>query len=157
MGIFKKLFGIKDISQPSEPIFPGESFSILKLTFPDGWGLATVNKAYDNYPNKSLYPWHVLVEIEVMDKNENGHPTGSEAEKLNKIEEDIEKILKQSQTVHFVARIIRNGFRDLLYYIDEPRLKQSDISAFCDNIMKERGINFTMREDPEWKLVGFIK
>ena len=85
------------------------------------------------------------------------HPTGTEAEKLNKIEEDIEKILKQSQTVHFVARIIRNGFRDLLYYIDQPKLKQSDVNAFCDNIMKERGINFTMQEDPTWKAVGFIK
>jgi hypothetical protein len=157
MGIFNKLFGGKSVSQPSDPIFPGESFSILKLNFPDGWGLATVNKAYDNYPNKSLYPWHVLIELEVVDKNENGHPTGSEAEKLNKIEEDIGKVLKQSQTVHFVARIIRNGFRDLLYYIDQPRLKQSDVDAFCDNIMKERGINFTMHEDPTWKAVGFIK
>ena len=157
MGIFKKLFGNKEISQPSEPIFPGESFSILKLTFPDGWGLATVNKAYDNYPNKSFYPWHVLIEIEVTDKNENGHPTGTEAEKLNKIEQDIEKILKQRQTVHFVARIIRNGFRDLIYYIDQPNLKQNDVNVFCDNIMKERGINFTMQEDPTWKAVGFIK
>jgi len=157
MGIFKKLFGGTSASQPSGPIFPGESFSILKLNFPDGWGLATVNKAYDNYPNKSLYPWHVFIEIEVIDKNENGHPTSSEAEKLNKIEEDIEKLLKQNQTVHFVARIIRNGFRELLYYIDQPRLKQSDVSTFCDNVMKERRINFSIREDAEWKSVGFIK
>jgi len=157
MGLFKKLFGSTSASQPSEPIFPGESFSIVKLNFTDGWGLATVNNAYDNYPNKYLYPWHVLIEIEVIDKNENGHPTDSEAEKLNKIEEDIEKMLKLSQTVHFVARIIRNGFRDLLYYIDQPKLKQSVVNAFCDNIMKERGINFTMQEDPTWKSVGFIK
>ena len=157
MGIFKRLFESKSGSQPMEPIFPGENFSILKLNFTDGWGLATVNKAYDNYPNKALYPWHVLIEVEVIDKNENGHPTSSEAEKLNKIEEDIEKLLKQSQTVHFVGRVIRNGFRDLLYYIDQPRLSQHEVSAFCDNIMKERGINLTMQEDPAWKSVGFIK
>ncbi len=157
MGIFKKLFGDKDDSRPSKQIFPGENFSIFKLDFPDGWGLATVNKAYDNYPNKSLYPWHVLIELEVIDKNENGHPTAADAEKLNLIEERIEELLNQSQTVHFVARIIRNGYRDLLYYIDQPRLKQDDITTFCDNIMKERGINFTMDEDPTWKNVGFIK
>ena len=157
MGIFKKLFGDKDDSRRSKSIYPGESFSILKLDFPDGWGLATVNKAYNNYPNKSLYPWHVLIELEVIDKNENGHPTAADAEKLNLIEERIEELLKQSQTVHFVARIIRNGYRDLLYYIDQPRLKQEDLSAFCDNIMKERGINFTMDKDPTWKNVGFIK
>jgi len=157
MALFRKMFGSKPALQPSEPVFPGESFSILKLNFPDGWGLATVNKAYDRYPNKLLFPWHVLVEIEVVDKNENGHPTAAEAEKINKIEESVEKMLNQTQTVHFVARIVRNGFRDLLYYIDQPKLKQHDVNAFCDNIMKERGINFGMREDPEWKLVSFIE
>jgi hypothetical protein len=157
MGILKKLFGGTSVSQPLEPVFPGESFSILKLDYSDGWGLATVNNAYDNYPNKSFYPWHVLIEIEVIDQNQNGHPTITEAEKLNNIEKDIENLMKQSQTVHFVARIIKNGFRELLYYIDQPRLKQGDLNAFCDNIMKERGINFTMQEDPLWKLVDFIK
>ena len=66
-------------SQPVDPIFPGESFSILKLNVPDGLAFATVNKAYDNYKNKSFYPWLAGVEIQVIDSNENGHPTDSES------------------------------------------------------------------------------
>jgi hypothetical protein len=97
------------------------------------------------------------VELEIIDKNENGHPTNEDAAKLNGIEEEVNKFLKQSQIVHFVTRVTRNGFRDLLYYIDESNLKQEMVNTFCDNIMKERGINFSIQKDPTWKAVGFIK
>jgi Family of unknown function (DUF695) len=157
MGIFKKLFGIKHILKPPTPIFPAQTFTIFKLTFPDGWGLATVNKAYDNYPNKHLYPWQILIEIEVIDQNVNGHPTDSEASKLNIIAEELENLLKQSQTVHLVARIMRRGFRDLIYYIDQPNFKQNDLNAFCIKIRKERQITFSVHEDPSWKSIAFIK
>jgi hypothetical protein len=157
MSFLKNLFGQKGEPMPSEPIFPGESFTIFKLDFPDGWGLASANKADDNYPNKSFYGWHVLVELEVIDKNENGHPIDSEGAKLNAIEDKVDAFLKKNQTVHFVARVTRNGFRDLLYYIDKPAINQQQLAFFCDEIMKERGINFSIQKDPEWKAVGFIK
>ena len=157
MSFLKNVFGRKEGATPSEPIFPGESFTLFKLNFPDGWGLATVNKAYDNYPNKSYYGWHVIVELEVIDKNGNGHPVDSEALKLNQIEEEINTFLKKTQTVHFVGRVTRNGFRDLLFYIDKPTINQQQLSDFCDPIMKERGINFGIQIDPKWKGVGFIK
>jgi hypothetical protein len=157
MTFLKNLFSRKSEGKPVEPIFPGESFTIFKLNFPDGWGLATANKAYDNYANKSFYAWHVLVELEVIVKNENGHPIDEEALKLNELEEKVNAFLKQSQTVHFVARITRNGFRDLLFYIDKPTITQQQLSAFCDEVMNERGINLGIQEDPKWKAVGFIK
>jgi Family of unknown function (DUF695) len=157
MSFLKNVFGRKGEPMPSEPIFPGESFTIFKLDFPDGWGLASANKAYDNYPNKSFYGWHVLIELEVIDKNENGHPIDSEAAKLNAIEDKVDAFLKKNQTAHFVARVTRNGFRDLLYYIDKPAINQQQLAFFCDEVMKERAINLTIQKDPEWKAVGFIK
>ena len=159
MNIFRNLFGQKNQSnQPSDPIFPGESFSISKVTFPDGWGLATFNTKYDNYPNKLFFPWHVLIELEIVEKNDNGHPVDTEAEKLAKLEEDILTFLKSKHTVHFLGRVTRNGFRDLLYYIDKPNFIQDEVNTFCDNVMKERPINFGMENDPKWSAVsGFIK
>jgi len=159
MNFLKKLFGHSDKNdKPSEPIFPGESFSISKLTLPDGLGLATFNNKYNNYPNKQFFSWHVLVELEIMDKNDNGHPTDTDAEKLVKLEDEILGFLNQKHTVHFLGRVTRNGFRDLLYYIDTPRFEQTEVNSFCDNVMKERGINFGMEKDPKWTAVsGFIK
>ncbi len=143
---------------PAEPVFPGESFCIYKMDFPDGWGLATINSKYDQYPNKAFFPWHVLVELEIIDKNDNGHPVDTDAEKLAKLEEDILKFLQQKHTVHFLGRVTRNGFRDLLYYVDQPKFEQAEVNAFCDNIMKERAINFGMEKDRDWTAVSaFIK
>jgi hypothetical protein len=159
MKFIKKLFGQRTmIDEPIEPVFPGESFSIYKMDFPDGWGLATFNNKYNDYPNKAIFPWHVLVELEIVDKNDNGHPVDTDAEKLAAIEAEILEFLKQKHTVHFLGRVTRNGFRDLLYYVDMPRFKQAEVNAFCDNIMKERGINFRIKKDPNWTAVsGFIK
>jgi hypothetical protein len=159
MGIFNKLFGKKNQNdQPKEPIFPGESFSISKITMEDGWGLATFNKKYDGYLNKSFYPWHILVELDIIDKNDNGHPVDAEAEKLNKLEDEIMTFLKSKHTVHFIGRVTRNGSRDLLYYVDRSGFTQEEVNSFCDNVMKERPINFVMEKDPEWTAVsGFIK
>lgn len=159
MNFLKKLFRQSNTNdRPTEPIFPGESYSISKLTFEDGWGLATFNNKYNNYPNKSFFPWHVLVELEIIDKNDNGHPMDTEAEKLIKLEEEVLEFIKQKHTVHFLGRVTRNGFRDLLYYIDTPKLEQTEVNVFCDKVMKERGINFGMEKDPKWTAVSaFIK
>jgi hypothetical protein len=55
MNFLKKLFGQSDkIDQRTEPIFPGESFSISKLTLQGGWKPATFNNKYSNYPNGKL-------------------------------------------------------------------------------------------------------
>jgi len=158
MSFIKKLFGQNQAIQPIEPIFPGESFSILKLTMKEGLAFATINKAYDNYQNKSLFPCHVLVELELIDKNNNGHPVDTEAIKLNKVEDEITEFLKKEHTVHLIGRVTRNGFRDTIYYIDKPKLKQEEVKEFCDSIMKERGINLSIQNDPTWNYVsGFIK
>ena len=159
MKFLKKLLGQDSLSdQPIEPIFPGESFSIYKMDFSDGWGLATINNRYSQYPNKAFFSWHVLVELEIIDKNDNGHPADKDFEMLAKLEEEILSFLKQKHTVHFLGRVTRNGFRDLLYYVDKPQIEQAEVNAFCDNIMKERGINFGMEKDPNWTAVsGFIK
>lgn len=151
--MLRKFFS-KKLQGPSQPIFPKESFSIFKLTLPDGWGLATINKGYDHYPNKQYYPCHVLVELEVVNPNENGHPTDEEASRLYTIEEEIVGLLKQYQTVHVIGRVTRKGFRDLLIYTDEPKTPEEQIFGYCDSITKERAINFEMSNDKTWKNVS---
>src|SRR5690606_23317221 len=124
----------------------------------DGFALATFNNKYKDYPNKAFFPWHVLIELEIVEKNDNGHPVDKDAERLAKLEDEVMSFLKQKHTVHFVGRVTRNGFRDLRFYIDKPRFKQAEVYAFCDNVMKERGINFGVEQDPEWTAIsGLIK
>jgi len=158
MKLLRNLFGKGQPSLPSEPIFPGESFAVIPLNMKDGLAFATVNKAYDNYGNKSFYPWLVGVELQIIDKNDNGHPTDEEAIRLNKIQEELEALLRKQHTVHPVARVTRNGFRDLLIYIDNPKLSQEEVNNFFMDIQIEREVNFGINQDSTWNAVsGFIK
>jgi hypothetical protein len=155
MSFFKRLF---QKSQPIEPIFPGESFSILKINMPDGLAFATVNKAYDNYRNKGFYPWLAGVEIQIIEMNQNGHPTNPEGDRINQIQVEFEAFLKQKHTIHSVARVTRKGFRDLFIYTNTPKLTQDEVTIFFEGILKEREVNFSFQADPHWKAVsGFIK
>ncbi len=157
--MFKKLFNIGSAStDPVEPIFPTERFSIFKLTIEGGLALATINTGYDNYQNKSCYPWYTAVTMHIHDKNENGHPTNEEAEILNNLEEKIVEFLKRTQIVHAVGRVTRNGERDIFYYTDEPKFNPGNSREFFDAISAVRLVNISVEKDKKWSNVAaFIK
>jgi hypothetical protein len=149
--MFKNLFA--KTPPAKEPIFPGEKLSMFKLNLEDGWGLATINKAYDNYQNKALFPWYAIINIHLQDQNENGHPTAQEAEVLNRIEKRVTDFLKQEMIVHFIGRVIRPGERDLLYYLDDHKFQKEETKTFFDDLNAIRPINFELHKDPRWALV----
>jgi hypothetical protein len=155
--LFRNIFRNTDLSTPVQPIHPGEKFALIKLNMPEGVAFVTVNRAYDDYKNKHYYAWLVGVELQIVSKNENGHPIDQEAARLNVIQDELEAFLRKKQTVHSVARVTRNGFRDLLIYIDKPKLQQEEIDAFFADILKEREVNFSIHKDPSWNAVsGFL-
>jgi hypothetical protein len=149
--MFKNLFSKNPL--PKEPVFPGERYSIFKLELEDGFGLATINKAYDNYPNKTFFPWFAIVNIHLQDQNENGHPTNEEAEVLNTMEMSIGSFLKQERGVHFIGRVIVRGQRDLLYYLDNRKFEKKVTKDFFDSLNAVRSLNFEIHHDPKWASV----
>ena len=156
--MFKKLFSSKIKRQPVEPIFPRENYSIFKLDLDEGLAFATMNTGYNNYPNKNYFPWCAQILLSIHDKNDNGHPTDEEAVVLNDIEEKITDFLKKTQIVHRMGRVTRNGERDIIYYIDTPRLNKKETKEFLDQINAIRNLNFTLEQDPKWEFVAsFIK
>ena len=153
MSIFKNFFGSNKKELPVEAIYPGESFSILKLDMPDGLSFATVNSAYKDYPHKKLFPYLAGFEMEILNKNNNDHPDNEEAEILNDLQDRIENFLKEKHTVHSVARVTRNGARDILIFIDEPKFTEEETKSFFDQINSVRAVNFTIEKDPKWNAV----
>ena len=153
--MFNKLFGHK---KPVEPIYPIESFTVGQIETDEGIGFININIGYRDYPNKKFYPWCAQLLIEFKDKNEKGHPTEKEAETLNELENKIGKFLRKKHTVHFIGRVTRKGFRDLIYYLDQPKLDQTETNIFFDEINSIRAVNFHLDKDEDWKIVAeFLK
>ncbi len=145
-----------EVLQPEAvlPIFPGENFLATELEFEEGTGFVVVNEAYINYPNKRLFPWSVQVLIEYQLKHETGLPTDEEASVLNEIEDEIVDFLKVNHQVHFIARLTRKDYRDLLYYIDQPGFDQKKSNEFFEKINLKRKLNFNLEKDEEWRFVS---
>lgn len=161
--MFKNLFGqkkneLKNFDGPTEPMYPGEKFTVGQIETEDGIGFVNINQAYDNYPNKKYFPWCAQLLLEFKDMNINGHPTNNEAKVLNGLENKIERFLQKNHQLHYIGRVTRKNFRDLIYYIDQPRLDQEETKIFFDEINSVRGVNFKLDNDPKWEFVsGLIK
>jgi hypothetical protein len=74
MSILQSLFGGGKKTTAGRTNLSGESFSILELNMPDGLAFATVNSAYKDYQNKKHFPYLAGFELEILNKNDNGHP-----------------------------------------------------------------------------------
>lgn len=154
MSFFKKLFEAPAGPEPVEPVFPGDDFVELECETIDGPALAFINKSYHAYHNKQAFPYQVMVELESIYTDEEGYATEADAMRLDAVEKDVLDFLRSKNTVHLVGRVNRKSFRDLLIYIDEPQMTQEEVNELCDEIMTERGINFSIEKDEEWNAVG---
>lgn len=146
------------VTEILEPTYPGEHFTIFRLEMPEGLAFATINQAYDHYPNKLLFPWCTQLILAINNKNSIGHPTNREARQLNDLEDKIARFLKKRHQVHYIGRVTRNGFRDLFYYLDQPMFDHAETEQFLESIKAERGVYFKLERDENWEFVSaFIK
>ncbi|MCB0538722.1 MAG: DUF695 domain-containing protein [Bacteroidetes bacterium] len=155
--MFKKLFSKKEPKSygPTEPIYPGELFEVGEITADHRFfGVSNINKSYDNYPNKKYFPWWIQVTLELVDTDDRKMPTDSEAQILNELEDKIEKFIKEKHKTHFIGRVTQNGFRDIIFYVDQPRFDQEKTNLFFDKVQEQRRVNFNMEKDINWNNVG---
>ncbi len=137
--------------------FPEDSFSILQATDQNGRLIfITANYAYKDYKFKADYPWFLRIEIEVKDKNANGHPTSDEAEFLNQMEDLIDAELKKVCSSHYIGRTTLNGLRELLYYVDNPEKANTVLQRLVSDPNPIRQFEYTIEEDKDWDKVDYI-
>lgn len=156
-NFFKRKKEDKSIDTSSK-LFPGEDFSVGYIQTKEGDWTVNINHAFDNYPYKQEFQWCAQILIEFKDKNESGFPTDKEAVVLNQIEDKIVVFFQKKHKVHFIGRITRKDFRDLIFYINTPEFDKESTKLFFDEINSIRRINFEIDNDPAWNIVsGFLK
>jgi hypothetical protein len=98
----------------------------------------------DAYPLQS-HPWFIGIRIPMADRQEDGLPTPTEADRLDVVENRIREVTKQRDGL-YVGRRTGGGNRDLLFYM--PRRPSGLEERIRASIGTE--ILFISRDDSKW-------
>lgn len=79
--------------------------------------------------------------------------TNEDAKDLNKFENDLEIEFKGLVNYCYVGRVTWNGYREIIYYIDDPEKLVKKLQEAIDN-HKFRNFAFRCEKDEEWKNVS---
>lgn len=111
---------------------------------------AAVNRGYLDFERKNEFPFLLSIELSLLDTVDD-RPSGDENYRLEDIEENLLNIFRNTQEVHYIGHITRNGYRDILCYVASKDLDIDAITNYCNTIEIDRNINIEIDEDPLWE------
>lgn len=143
--------------------FPEEIYVLREGQFEGLYAVLMLNHSLKKYPYKKEYPWNLKITVDIVDQNEQGLPTQSEADILNNFEDQIVNLLLGVCEFHFIGRTTWNGLRTLMFYLDSPEKAHEALQVLIERIevMKAnnsdamREFEYEIREDKEWGKVNY--
>jgi Family of unknown function (DUF695) len=133
---------------------PTPQFALREGWRDGAYSVAMVNHALKDYAFRSDYPWHLTIQAHLREMNAEGLPTPAEASELNAFEDRVEELLSGCQQAHFVARVTRKNFRDLHWYLVDPKSAAQSLQQLIDRGDYTREFEFDIRRDPSWREVA---
>ena len=130
------------------------NFSIDFLDTEDGLAKVEIDKTLSNYSEKGKVPFLLMLQLEIVEPNEVEHAEDNETEELNETEESILEFFEESQQIMLVGRVSIGGWRDSLFYMDAPNFSKRSLTKILDDINEDRGVNFSIEEDPNWDVIS---
>jgi hypothetical protein len=135
------------------PPRPADSWCVRSAAEPSGEPVfITINLGYKGYRHLRAFPYLVHVNVTVVDRNANGHPTAAEANVLNQVEDGITEKLTAAVTTAFVGRVTASGSRELMYYVSDPKVAHAALEAW-GRAPQQRAWEYRIVEDPSWAKV----
>jgi hypothetical protein len=142
---------LRSIFKKEDPRFPRSEIVAINGEHEGKPAVALVNSAYQQYPYKAQFPWHVHIEIQLEETTEQGLPTDAEGAVLTTVEDGIEYRLGQTCAVHYIGRRTWNGTRALDYYVEDGELARRILQSISDR-QTARGFTFTVKKDENWEI-----
>jgi hypothetical protein len=131
-------------------MYPEENWCIEKGVDQNGDVVfITINLGYQGYLLKEQFPWLLWVNITTEHQNESGHPTEDEATILNNVEDVITSHLADHCKVQYIGRVTKNGFRELIYFVDDPEKANQTLTLLTEQ-QNLREWEYEMKRDAEW-------
>lgn len=121
-----------------------------------------INDALLSFAHASIFPWHLRIEIEVLDLAENGMPAHAESQLLFGIGDRIESAVLSGRTQFggenalFLARSTWNGIRELHFQVHDPEITHAALQQLLTSEEWQRDWEYRMHDDPEWQYAAAI-
>ena len=132
---------------------PAARWCIRRVAEPTGEPVfITINLGYKGYAHTDAFPYLVHVNMTVVNKNANGHPTAAEATVLNEVEDGITENLSAAVSTAFVGRATTRGYRELMYYVSDPKAAHEALEAW-GRAPQKRAWEYRVVEDRKWAQV----
>lgn len=124
--------------------------------------ILSVNEALLSFEHSPLFPWHLSIVIQAKNVAEGGMPAPAEADVLNTLCDQIDKVLLDARTANgainalFLVRSTWNGFREMEYYVHDGQIAHKALQAFIASQQSAREWNYTLDDDPAWDKANLI-
>ena len=123
-----------------------ENFSIVTTETADGKKMVGMFDVDASTPDNKL-PISVWIKIPLQQPDQNGLSSNVEAEELNKIEDEIENLIKG----RFVGRINFDGVLELYLYAKDAENVKLLLDKFRNESLYK--FEFEVEADPEWSII----
>ena len=115
---------IQDKMKEFKVLIPDEYYSILNFRQEDLPGVAVVNTALREFEPKEVFSWHLSIMVQLEDIVDNGMPSKSEVETIDKLGDFLDDKIKgedkEKPNALFLARITWNATRELIWRVFDP-------------------------------------
>lgn len=128
--------------------------TIIKFEVNNELCFATINQFFKDYKNKTAFPYSLWVTVETVDKNDNGHPTETEASLFNDIEDTLINRFISGTPFCYIGRTIRNGYRESMFYVADKDKATEVMDRFIKDNTFNRKIEFAIESDSTWDTVS---
>jgi hypothetical protein len=130
---------------------PEEAHRLIEFRQRNLAGFATVNAALKNFEPRTVFSWHLSVQIVYDDKDENQLPSANEQNLLYSFEDGLDLAFKQNGDVVFLARVTHDGRREILWRTRNPEATDSVLRDMLREKSYPREFDYRIDHDPKWE------
>jgi hypothetical protein len=130
------------------------TFSVLQGDVDGHPMFATIDTGLRNSTERQYLPFFFSISTPLINPNNDGLPSGNDADNLNSWEDAVEARLRSAGRLAFVGRVTWNGHRELLYYLATQQPAIDDLKTLAES-HSTRPFAFTSEHDEKWTKADF--
>ena len=135
-----------------------DNFSLLEANDENDFPvIAAINEDLLNWDAKASHPWMMVVEIEYDGSQNNGLPDDTIYELMNEFDDEVMKLLPDTEGYLNLGRETCSGTRKMYYACKEFRHSSKIIATLIKNYQDKLNVSYDIFKDKYWVTLNHLK